>query len=165
MGVVEIPGAWQEKTEGNAPDGRLLGSTSASTSSAGTTAPTTTSTRPPRAWNEEIVKEISHRKSELRLDDEVPAQLARPLRERKPMPRSGSTNMPDIDWDDIYYYLKPTAKGGQVNDWDNAPGRHEGHVREVWASPRPSASTSPGSPHTLSACASDVGVDHRRHAA
>src|SRR4030081_97071 len=28
-------------------------------------------------------------------------------------------NMPDIDFDDIYYYIKPTE--GQVNDWDMLP--------------------------------------------
>ena len=28
-------------------------------------------------------------------------------------------NMPDIDFDDIYYYLKPTE--GQVADWDMLP--------------------------------------------
>ena len=30
-----------------------------------------------------------------------------------------ATNMPDIDFDDIYYYLKPTE--GQVSDWDMLP--------------------------------------------
>src|SRR5262249_14737611 len=30
-----------------------------------------------------------------------------------------ATNMPDIDFDDIYYYLKPTE--GQVSEWDMLP--------------------------------------------
>ena len=40
--------------------------------------------------------------------------------ERKPMLDWFAKNMPDIDFDDIYYYLKPT-EGGQVNDWDMLP--------------------------------------------
>ena len=39
--------------------------------------------------------------------------------ERKPMLEWFAKNMPDIDFDDIYYYLKPTE--GQVNDWDMLP--------------------------------------------
>ena len=39
--------------------------------------------------------------------------------ERKPMLEWFAKNMPDIDFDDIYYYLKPTD--GQVNDWDMLP--------------------------------------------
>ena len=39
--------------------------------------------------------------------------------ERKPMLEWFAKNMPDIDFDDIYYYLKPTDK--QVNDWDMLP--------------------------------------------
>ncbi len=74
---------------------------------------------PTKGLNEEIVQEISHRKSEpdwmtkFRLN-----ALAR--FERKPMLEWFATNMPDIDFDDIYYYLKPN-KGGQVNDWDMLP--------------------------------------------
>jgi Fe-S cluster assembly protein SufB len=40
--------------------------------------------------------------------------------ERKPMLEWFAKNMPEIDFDDIYYYLKPT-EGGQVNDWDMLP--------------------------------------------
>ena len=39
--------------------------------------------------------------------------------ERKPMLEWFAKNMPDIDFDDIYYYLKPTD--GQVSDWDMLP--------------------------------------------
>ena len=39
--------------------------------------------------------------------------------ERKPMLEWFAKNMPDIDFDDIYYYLKPTDK--QVSDWDMLP--------------------------------------------
>ncbi len=39
--------------------------------------------------------------------------------ERKPMLEWFSVNMPDIDFDDIYYYLKPME--GQVSEWDMLP--------------------------------------------
>src|SRR4029450_3049720 len=39
--------------------------------------------------------------------------------EQKPMLEWFARNMPDIDFDDIYYYLKPTDK--QVSDWDMLP--------------------------------------------
>jgi Fe-S cluster assembly protein SufB len=39
--------------------------------------------------------------------------------ERKPMLEWFAKNMPDIDFDDIYYYSKPTET--QVSDWDMLP--------------------------------------------
>jgi Fe-S cluster assembly protein SufB len=39
--------------------------------------------------------------------------------ERKPMVEWFAVNMPDIDFDNIYYYIKPTE--GQVKDWDMLP--------------------------------------------
>jgi Fe-S cluster assembly protein SufB len=39
--------------------------------------------------------------------------------ERKPMLEWFARNMPSIDFDDIYYYIKPTDK--QVSDWDMLP--------------------------------------------
>src|SRR6476660_8189565 len=39
--------------------------------------------------------------------------------ERKPMLDWFAKNMPDLDFDDIYYYLKPTE--GTVSDWDMLP--------------------------------------------
>ena len=39
--------------------------------------------------------------------------------ERKPMLEWFAKNMPNIDFDDIYYYMKPTE--GQVSDWDMLP--------------------------------------------
>src|SRR2546423_3341073 len=41
------------------------------------------------------------------------------LFERKPMLDWFAKNMPTIDFDDVYYYIKPTNK--QVNDWDMLP--------------------------------------------
>ena len=39
--------------------------------------------------------------------------------ERKPMAAWFAVNMPDLDFDDIYYYVKPT--GEQVDDWNDLP--------------------------------------------
>ncbi|HJR26113.1 MAG TPA: Fe-S cluster assembly protein SufB, partial [Acidimicrobiales bacterium] len=39
--------------------------------------------------------------------------------ERKPMAPWFAVNMPDLDLQDIYYYIKPTDK--QVNDWEMLP--------------------------------------------
>jgi Fe-S cluster assembly protein SufB len=39
--------------------------------------------------------------------------------ERKPMAPWFAVNMPNIDFDDIYYYIKPTE--GQVDAWDELP--------------------------------------------
>src|SRR4051812_15689514 len=39
--------------------------------------------------------------------------------ERKPMAPWFARSMPDIDFNDIYYYIKPTNK--QVDEWDELP--------------------------------------------
>jgi len=73
---------------------------------------------PKKGLNTEIVSDISHGKSEpewmtkFRLN-----ALAR--FEKKPMLEWFAHNMPDIDFDDIYYYLKPIDK--QVSEWDMLP--------------------------------------------
>ena len=73
---------------------------------------------PKKGLNTEIVRDISGNKDEpewmtkFRL-----TALAR--FERKPMLEWFARNMPDIDFDDIYYYLKPTE--GQVSEWDDLP--------------------------------------------
>jgi Fe-S cluster assembly protein SufB len=41
------------------------------------------------------------------------------LFDRKPMAEWFAVNMPDIDFQDIYYYLKPS--GEQVDEWDDLP--------------------------------------------
>ena len=53
------------------------------------------------------------------LDDATSACAACALFERKPMAAVVRRNMPDIDFHDIYYYLKPT--GEQVDEWDELP--------------------------------------------
>jgi Fe-S cluster assembly protein SufB len=74
--------------------------------------------KPKKGLTIDVVKDISHQKSEpawmtkFRLDS-----LKR--FERKPMLEWFASNMPDIDFNDIYYYIKPTDK--QVSDWDMLP--------------------------------------------
>ena len=67
--------------------------------------------------------------------------------ERNPMPDWGG-DMPDIDFDDIYYYIKPTERAGRR--LGRAPRADEGRPTRSSASPRPSASTSPASPRSTS---------------
>jgi Fe-S cluster assembly protein SufB len=73
---------------------------------------------PKKGLNEEVVRDISGYKSE---PDWMTKFRLNALKrfERKPMLDWFAKNMPDIDFDDIYYYLKPTE--GQVNDWDELP--------------------------------------------
>ena len=74
--------------------------------------------RPRKGVNEEIVRDISHHKSE---PDWMTKFRLNSLKrfERKPMLAWFADNMPDIDFDDIYYYIKPTDH--QVSDWDMLP--------------------------------------------
>src|SRR5436190_2087883 len=73
---------------------------------------------PTKGLNEDIVREISHRKSEPEWMTKFRLNALKRF-ERKPMLEWFAKNMPDIDFDDIYYYLKPTE--GQVADWDMLP--------------------------------------------
>src|ERR671935_1914730 len=73
---------------------------------------------PKKGLNEEIVREISHHKSEPEWMTKFRLNALKRF-ERKPMLEWFAKNMPDIDFDDIYYYLKPTE--GQVSEWDMLP--------------------------------------------
>ena len=73
---------------------------------------------PTKGINEDIVKEISHRKSEPEWMTKFRLNALKRF-ERKPMLEWFAKNMPHIDFDDIYYYLKPMD--GQVSDWDMLP--------------------------------------------
>jgi len=73
---------------------------------------------PKKGLNEEVVREISHQKSEPEWMTKFRLNALKRF-ERKPMLEWFAKNMPSIDFDDIYYYLKPTE--GQVNDWDMLP--------------------------------------------
>jgi Fe-S cluster assembly protein SufB len=73
---------------------------------------------PTKGLNEDIVREISHQKSEPEWMTKFRLNALKRF-ERKPMLEWFAKNMPHIDFDDIYYYLKPTE--GQVADWDMLP--------------------------------------------
>jgi Fe-S cluster assembly protein SufB len=73
---------------------------------------------PKKGLNEDVVREISWLKSEPEWMTKFRLNALKRF-ERKPMLEWFAKNMPDIDFDDIYYYLKPTDK--QVNDWDMLP--------------------------------------------
>ncbi len=73
---------------------------------------------PQKGLNADIVKEISHQKSEPEWMTKFRLNALKRF-ERKPMLDWFAKNMPSIDFDDIYYYLKPTE--GQVSEWDMLP--------------------------------------------
>ena len=73
---------------------------------------------PKKGLNEEVVRDISYHKSEPEWMTKFRLNALKRF-ERKPMLEWFAKNMPDIDFDDIYYYLKPTE--GQVSDWDMLP--------------------------------------------
>jgi len=74
--------------------------------------------KPKKGLNESIVREMSAMKNEepwmlkFRLD-------ALKRFERKPMLPWFADRMPDLDFDNIYYYVKPTDH--QVNSWEDLP--------------------------------------------
>jgi Fe-S cluster assembly protein SufB len=74
--------------------------------------------KPKKGLNVEIVNEMSEMKGE---PDWMRQFRLRALRnfERKPMAPWFAVNMPNIDFNDIYYYIKPTE--GQVDAWDELP--------------------------------------------
>ncbi len=74
--------------------------------------------KPKKGINVEIVNEMSEMKGE---PDWMRQFRLRALKnfERKPMAPWFAVNMPNIDFDNIYYYIKPTE--GQVDAWDELP--------------------------------------------
>jgi Fe-S cluster assembly protein SufB len=73
---------------------------------------------PKKGLNEDVVREISWWKGE---PDWMTNFRLKALRifEAKPMAPWFATNMPDLDFNDIYYYLRPA--GDQVDEWDQLP--------------------------------------------
>ena len=73
---------------------------------------------PKKGINAEVVNEMSLMKGE---PDWMRQFRLRALKifERKPMAPWFAVNMPDIDFDDIYYYIKPTDR--QVDEWEALP--------------------------------------------
>jgi Fe-S cluster assembly protein SufB len=74
--------------------------------------------KPRKGVNADIVRDISWHKSEPEWMTEFRLNSLQRF-ERKAMLPWFAENMPDIDFDDIYYYIKPTE--GQVSDWDMLP--------------------------------------------
>ncbi|HSH11644.1 MAG TPA: Fe-S cluster assembly protein SufB [Ilumatobacter sp.] len=73
---------------------------------------------PERGINAGVVDQISWWKGEPRWMTQMRQRSLR-LFEKKPMAEWFAVNMPDIDFQNIYYYLRP--KGEQVDDWDKLP--------------------------------------------
>ncbi len=74
--------------------------------------------KPKKGLSEEIVREMSAMKDE---PDWMRNFRLKALKRfmAKPMAPWFAVNMPDLDFDNIYYYVKPTE--GQVKDWDALP--------------------------------------------
>ena len=81
--------------------------------------------KPRKGLSEEIVREMSAMKAEPSWMLDFRLSSLRRF-ERKPMVRWFAEKMPDLDFDDIFYYIKPTDK--QVNDWDKLPES----VKNTW---------------------------------
>ena len=64
---------------------------------------------PKKGLNEDIVRDISGHKGEPEWMTKFRLNALKRF-ERKPMLEWFAKNMPGIDFDDIYYYLKPTEK-------------------------------------------------------
>jgi len=73
---------------------------------------------PKKGIDEGVVEQISWWKGEPRWMTNMRLRSLRTF-ERKPMAPWFAVNMPTIDFQDIYYYLKPS--GEQVDEWDDLP--------------------------------------------
>jgi Fe-S cluster assembly protein SufB len=74
--------------------------------------------KPKKGISEEIVREMSAMKKEPTWMREFRLRALANFFKR-PMAPWFAVNMPDLDFSDIYYYIKPTDK--QVNAWDQLP--------------------------------------------
>jgi len=75
--------------------------------------------KPRKGLNEELIREVSRMKGEPAWMLEFRLKSYRRFLD-KPVPTWGGGGMLDeIDFDDIYYYIKPME--GQANDWDMVP--------------------------------------------
>jgi len=74
--------------------------------------------KPKKGINEAIVREMSGIKNEAPWMLEFRLNALKRF-EKKPMLDWFATRMPDLDFNDIYYYIKPT--GGQVDKWEDLP--------------------------------------------
>ncbi len=74
--------------------------------------------KPKKGLNETIVREMSQMKNEPDWMRDFRLSALRRF-DRRPMAEWFAVNMPHLDFDDIYYYIKPTKD--QVGDWDELP--------------------------------------------
>ena len=74
--------------------------------------------KPKKGLNESIVREMSEMKDEPDWMRDFRLQSLKHF-ERKPMAPWFASACRSLDFDDIYYYIKPT--GGQVDDWEDLP--------------------------------------------
>ncbi|MGA1649543.1 MAG: Fe-S cluster assembly protein SufB, partial [Ilumatobacteraceae bacterium] len=73
---------------------------------------------PEKGLNKAVVDQISWWKGEPKWMTQFRERSLR-LFEKKPMAPWFAENMPDIDFQDIYYYLRPA--NAQVDEWDDLP--------------------------------------------
>ena len=73
---------------------------------------------PQKGLNEGVVDQISWWKGEPEWMRKMRLRSFNVL-EKKPMVQWFAANMPDIDFQDIFYYLKPATE--QVDEWDDLP--------------------------------------------
>jgi Fe-S cluster assembly protein SufB len=74
--------------------------------------------RPEKGLTTDVIDQMSWWKGEPEWMRQIRLRSLRTF-ERKPMAPWFAVNMPDIDFQDIYYYIKPTE--GQVTEWDELP--------------------------------------------
>ncbi len=74
--------------------------------------------KPKKGVNEAIVREMSAMKGEEKWMLDFRLSALKKF-EAKPMLPWFASRMPDLDFDDIYYYIKPTEN--QVNSWEDLP--------------------------------------------
>ncbi len=74
--------------------------------------------KPKKGLNTDIVREMSEMKSEPEWMREFRLKALKRF-ERRPMAPWFAVNMPDLDFNDIYYYIKPTES--QVKEWTDLP--------------------------------------------
>ncbi len=74
--------------------------------------------KPEKGLSESVVDEMSWWKGEPEWMRRLRQKSLRTF-ERKPMLPWFAVNMPDLDFQDIYYYIKPTDR--QVDEWDELP--------------------------------------------
>ena len=73
---------------------------------------------PEKGLNDRVVEQISWWKGEPEWMRKMRLRSLNTF-DKKPMAEWFAVNMPDLDFQDIYYYLKPATE--QVSEWDDLP--------------------------------------------